>query len=183
METDIKPKIVPMVRVEKDFLPSLYFDKLKNMVESNNFNWFFQSQTVTNPFVEEDNNFKFSHNLFAFEKGKNSEAFKEFEPIVYFLSNKIKIKQLLRMHLNLYTNQNKRIEHVSHYDIDERGKPKQNVTVSVMNFTTCNGGTIIRDKKYPSHENEVLIFNNLNKHSGVVQTDTHTRIVLNIATE
>ena len=43
--------------------------------------------------------------------------------------------------------------------------------------------TRIKDKKYPSNENEVLIFNNLDKHSGIVQTDTQTRIVLNIATE
>ena len=32
-------------------------------------------------------------------------------------------------------------------------------------------------------ENELLIFDNLNKHSGIVQTDTQTRIVLNIDTE
>ena len=75
------------------------------------------------------------------------------------------------------------IEHQSHTDINDKDKPAPNVDVSILNFTTCNGGTRIEDTKYPSNENEVLIFNNLHKHSGIVQTDTQTRIVLNIATE
>ena len=80
-------------------------------------------------------------------------------------------------------NQNKKIKHVRHTDVyDEKNKPRENVTLSILNFITCNGGTIIKDKKYPSNENELLIFDNLNKHSVVVQTDTPTRIVLNIVT-
>ena len=175
--------IVPVVKIEKNLLPSIYFNKLKNIVTSHNFQWYFQTQTVTSKFHKADNNFMFTHNLFAFEQGQNSDWFKEFEPIVYFLDNKIKIKKLLRMKLNLYTNQNKKIEHISHTDINDKVVPRKNVTIAIFNLTTCNGGTIIKGKKYPSTENEVLIFNNLNKHGGIVQTDTQTRIVLNIATE
>ena len=121
----------------------------------------------------------FSHILYAFEQGKNSDWFKEFEPIIYFLDSKIKVNKLLRMKLNLYTNQNKKINHVSHTDVHDKGTSRKNVDISLLNFTTCNGGTIIKDKKYSSNENELLIFDNLNKHSGIVQTDTQTRIVLN----
>ena len=172
-----------MVKIEKNFLPSIFFDKLKDTATTTYFPWYFESQTVCSEYSEEDNHFMFSHVLFAFEQGKNSDWFKDFEPIIYFLDNKIKLKKLLRMKLNLYTNQNKKIVHVSHVDILDDNIPRENVTISILNFITCNGGTIIKDKKYPSNENELLIFNNLNKHSGIVQTDTQTRIVLNIDTE
>jgi len=172
-----------MVRTEKNFLPSLFFNKLKTIVTSSTFPWYFNSQTFVSEYFENDNHFMFSHVLFAFKQGKNSDWFKEFEPITYFLDSKIKVNKLLRMKLNLYTNQNKRIEHGGHVDIVDKDKPKKNVDISLLNFTTCNGGTIIKDKKYLSKENELLIFDNLNKHSGIVQTDTQTRIILNIATE
>jgi len=174
------------VRTEKNFLPSIFFDKLKDTITSNYFPWYFESQTVSSKYFEEDNHFMFYHVLWAINSGKYSKSssyFETFEPIVYFLDGKIKLKKLLRMKLNLYTNQNKKIEHVSHVDIVDKNIPRENVTISLLNFITCNGGTIIKDKKYPSNENDLLIFDNLNKHSGIVQTDTQTRIVLNIDTE
>ena len=178
-----------MVKVEKNFLPSMFFSKLKYILASEPFLWHFEPQTIYSKYAKQDNNFMFTHVLFSSKdiepdkKQKHSGWFREFEPIIYYLSEKIKIKRILRMKLNLYTNQNKVIEHQSHTDINDKDKPAPNVDVSILNFTTCNGGTRIEDTKYPSNENEVLIFNNLNKHSGIVQTDTQTRIVLNIATK
>tara|TARA_R100000306_G_C4315472_1_gene112403 strand:- start:73 stop:609 length:537 start_codon:yes stop_codon:yes gene_type:complete len=178
-----------MVRIEKNFLPAMFFDKLKFMLACESFFWHFNPQTVYNKNFKQDDHFMFTHILFTCkeielkQKQKQSVWLKDFEPIIYYLSEKIKIKKLLRMKLNLYTNQNKVIEHASHTDINTKDQPTPGVTVSIFNFTTCNGGTRIEDKKYPSNENEILIFNNLNKHSGIVQTDTQIRIVLNIATE
>ena len=124
----------------------------------------------------------FSHMLYFLAQKEHSGWFKDFEPILYYLADHIKLQRLLRMKLNLYTNQNKVIEHASHTDVNNNDKVVPNVTISILNFTTCNGGTIIAGKKYPSNENEVLSFDNLNKHSGIVQTNAQTRIVLNIAT-
>jgi len=169
-----------MVKIEKNLLPSIYFNHLYNIVTSNNFCWFWESQTLSDT---KDDHFMFAHVLFAFEHGPASNAFKEFEPIIYFLDSKIKFKKLLRMKLNLYTNQNKIIEHLAHTDINDNDKPRENVNITILNFTTCNGGTVIKNKRYPSNKNEALIFDNLYKHSGLVQTDTQTRILLNIATE
>jgi len=169
------------VKIEKNLLFPLYFNKLKNILTSVDFPWYFQPHTLSD---QPDSYFMFTHTLFAFERGQNSKWFKDFEPIIYFLDNKIKIKKLVRMKFNLYTNQNKKINHTAHWDsADEKGNPRKGITVSIFNFTTCNGGTIINDKKYPSNENEALIFDNVNKHSGIVQTNTQTRIVLNIALE
>ena len=178
-----------MVKIKKNFLPAMFFNKLKLILAGESFFWHFDPQTVYDKYFKQDDNFMFTHMLFICketELGKKQEHsgwFKEFEPIIYFLNDKIKVKKLLRMKLNLYTNQNKVIEHESHTDINDKDKPVPDINISILNFTTCNGGTVIKDKKYPSNENEALIFNNLNKHAGIVQTDTQTRIVLNIATE
>ena len=86
------------------------------------------------------------------------------------------------MKLNLYTNQGKRIDHASHYDMVEEGKPVDNVMTTILNFTTCNGGTIIDNEEYTSIQNQGIMFDNKTKHSGFTQTDTQRRIVLNIAT-
>ena len=170
------------IRIKKNLLPAIYFNKLKHLVTGRAFPWYFLNQTVDYLGVKQDKHFMFVHTLY--NKVPPTPAlhlYKEFEPILYFLD--FPIKELLRMKLNLYTNQNKKIKHVRHTDVyDEKNKPRENVTLSILNFITCNGGTIIKDKKYPSNENELLIFDNLNKHSGVVQTDTPTRIVLNIVT-
>ena len=175
------PTIKKKIRIKKNLLPAVYFNKLKHLVTGRAFPWYFLNQTVDYSGVKQDKHFMFVHTLY--NKVPPTPAlhlYKEFEPILYFLD--FPIKELLRMKLNLYTNQNKIIKHVSHTDIVEKNKPTENVTLSLLNFITCNGGTIIKDKKYPSNENELLIFDNLNKHSGVVQTDTPTRIVLNIVT-
>ena len=52
----------------------------------------------------------------------------------------------------------------------------------MLNFTDCNGGTIIDNKEYPSKANQALIFSNDLIHQGIVQTDAPIRIVLNIGT-
>ena len=104
--------------------------------------------------------------------------------IFYKINHNIDLHHLfLQRQYQFVIHQNKRIKHVGHFDILDKNIPRENVTISLLNFITCNGGTIIKDKKYPSNENEALIFNNLNKHAGIVQTDTQTRIVLNIDTE
>ena len=171
-----------MVRIKKNFLPSLFFNKLKTIVTSSTLPWYFNSQTVGNKRDKTDNHFMFTHVLYNSLEKAHSAWFKDFEPIIYFLDNKIKVNKLLRMKLNIYTNQNKRIKHVSHQDIlVSGGVPKKNTTIVLLNFTTCNGGTVINGNEYASNENEMLSFNNLNKHYGITQTDTQTRIILNIA--
>ena len=167
------------IKIEKNFLPPIFYNKLKSIIISNTFPWYYLPKTVK----YSDNNFMFNHTLLCFDKTCiSSNWFKDFEPILYFLNDKIKLKKLVRMRLNLYTNQNKVVEHEAHIDISKNGQADPNVTISILNFTTCNGGTVIKGKKYPSNENELLIFNNINKHFGIVQTDTQSRIVLNIAT-
>ncbi len=80
--------------------------------------------------------------------------------------------------------QNKKIYHAKHVDFtnQDTGKPLENTTNTVLNFTDCNGGTIIDSKEYPTKANQALIISNDLIHQGIVQTDVTIRIMLNIAT-
>ena len=172
------------IKVIDNLLPEIYFNKLKNILDNNQFNWFWNNKTVSIKNSELDNHFMFTHMLWDEDKGSASSYFETFEPILYFLDNHSPVKGLLRMKLNLYTNQNKKIHHAKHVDFanQDTGKPLENTTNTVLNFTDCNGGTIIDNKEYPSKANQALIFSNDLIHQGIVQTDTPRRIVLNIAT-
>ena len=176
--------IVPIIRQHKDFLPQMFFDKLSNILNGTNFQWFFNKSNLDEtkiPFVKNDK-FMFTHTLYREGQGQSSGWFNTFEPILYSINDKVKVHKLIRMKLNLYTNQNKKINQDPHYDhCDDEGKPLKDINTAVLNFTTCNGGTKINKKTYKSNANEILIFNNTFTHNGIVQTDTLTRIVLNIS--
>jgi len=167
---------------EQNFLPKMFFERLSEIVNGNNFPWFFHSSDLYDKTKTPIENFIFTHTFFVEQKVKSSGWFDTFEPILYFINEKVKVNQLIRMKLNLYTNQNKKIMLSPHWDYSntETKKPFKDVTAAILNFTTCNGGTKIGDKIYASKANEVLIFNNTIKHSGIIQTDTPARIVLNI---
>jgi len=177
----IKSNILPLVKKEKNLLPSMFFNKLKDIVVGKDFPYYFTKETVSLKVKEPTSHFMFNHLLFTPEQGKTSGWFDMFEPIIYYLNEKIKVKELLRMKLNLYTNQNKKITHGSHIDFSDENKiPYKGTNIAILNFITCNGGTKINEKIYTSNANEALIFNNELMHSGITQTDAPTRIVLNI---
>tara|TARA_X000001388_G_scaffold72015_1_gene62287 strand:+ start:447 stop:953 length:507 start_codon:yes stop_codon:yes gene_type:complete len=165
------------MKVYKNFLPLMFFNKLNDIFNSNNFQWYFQNQTLTKDNKESKDDFMFTHNLYL-NNQINSDWFNTFEPILYFISRDYKISQLLRMKLNLYTNQHKNINHTSHIDFEE--KTKEDVKIGLLNFTNCNGGTKINKKIYKSNSNELIVFDNKKKHNGITQSDTPNRIILNI---
>ena len=138
------------MQVIDNLLPNLFFNKLKNIFDKNQFNWFWNNKTAS---VKDGD-----------------------------LDNHSPVKGLLRMKLNLYTNQNKKIYHAKHIDFtnQDTDKPLENTTNTVLNFTDCNGGTIIDNKEYLSKANQALIFSNDLIHQGIVQTDAPIRIVLNV---
>ena len=172
------------MKVVNNLLPNLFFNKLKKIFDKNQFNWFWNNKTAGGKDGNLDNHFMFTHMLWDVDAGKTSPHFETFEPILYFLDNHSPVKGLLRMKLNLYTNQNKKIYHAKHIDFtnQDTGKPLENTTNTVLNFTDCNGGTIIDNKEYPSKANQALIFSNDLIHQGIVQTDVPIRVMLNIAT-
>lgn len=176
-----------MVKVVSNLLPDIYFDRLQEILDdtSRSFSWYWNSRTASDLQQKPlDDNFMFTHLLFHEENNYRSPYLETFFPILYFLNQHIIAKNLFRMKLNLYSNQGKRFTHAKHNDITDNNtnKPLIDCKITVFNFTTCNGGTIINDKEYKSNANEALIFDNIIEHQGFTQTDTQRRIILNIAT-
>jgi len=184
------------MQIVDNFLPALFFKSLNNLFEhghkqsNNKFDWYWNSgyrvtAKESYPYRNKtiDSNFMFTHVLWDIQSGKPSPYFEIFEPIIYFIDKYSPVKNLFRMKLNLYTNQNKKILHTKHIDVvGEKEKPLPNITVCTFNFTDCNGGVIIDNIEYPSKANQALIFDNKLEHQGYVQTDTPRRIMLNIDT-
>ena len=50
------------MKVYKNFLPLMFFNKLNDIFKSNNFQWYFQNQTLTKDNKESKDNFMFTHN-------------------------------------------------------------------------------------------------------------------------
>ena len=176
-----------MVKIIDQLLPDGFFKRLKLILddEQRGFNWHWSSTSVRNKNGEPlDSNFMFTHFLYNRDYDVESPYFETFFPIVYFLEEQVPRKDLIRMKLNLYPNQGQKILHTKHVDLTDiyTRKPFENHTVTILNFTTCNGGTIINGKEYLSKENQALSFDNEFEHQGYTQTDTSRRIVLNIAT-
>ena len=108
-------------------------------------------------------------------------AITKFEPIKYFISQESNFTKFLRIKANLYTNQGKKIKHRKHHDwTDANNKPDKDVKICILNFTSCNGGTVIKDKEVQSKENQMIFFNNTDEHYGITQDDVDSRILLNI---
>ena len=165
------------MKIIDNFLLEDYFKELQNLVYSNTFPWFFQKQTTT---YEDDNNFMFTHTLIENQK-INSNYFPKFEPIKYFIKQHNNFDKFLRVKANLYTNQGKKIKHRKHHDwTDANNKPHKDVKICILNFTSCNGVTVIEDKQVQSKENQMIFFANTEEHYGITQDDKDSRIVLNI---
>ena len=176
-----------MVKIIDQLLPDVFYNRLSNIFddEIDGVSWYWNSKTAATPYGEPlDNNFMFTHHLYNKYHDLKSSYFETFLPIIYFLGEHIPIENLHRMKLNLYPNQDKKIIHAKHIDLrDEKTKePLENCTITILNFTTCNGGTIIGEEEFLSKGNQALSFDNKIEHQGFTQTDTQRRIVLNIAT-
>jgi len=164
------------LKIIDNFLFDDYFKELQNLVSSNNFGWFYQDKTTT---YQKDKNFMFVHTLY--NNSINSPHYTKFEPIKYFINQHTDFKKLKRMKLNLYTNRNERIKHLKHYDyIEEDHQPTKNIKILILNFSTCNGSTIVEEKEIVSQENKAILFKNEQAHYGIIQDDKNIRIVLNI---
>ena len=176
------------MNVVNNFLPDIFFNKINGLFEEKSmrsFNWFWNNNTAAKYGDEKyplDDNFMFTHVLWDMKLHKTSALFETFEPIIYFIDRVVPVDSLIRMKLNLYTNQNKKITHAKHYDIYNEAGELDDATICILNFTDCNGGTLVGDEDYLSKSNQAIIFDNGVKHCGYTQTDTNRRIVLNVAT-
>jgi hypothetical protein len=166
------------IYIKQKFIKKDLFKELKNKVMDANFPWYYNEHDLSQI---KSNNFMFTHTIYR-DGNLNSNFYHLIKPICDKIYKKFKFKKILRIKLNCYTNQNKKIEHIKHNDVIDP-LIQNNILVGVFHINTNNGKTIIDsdggDMSIKSEENQIILFNNLYPHYGTTQTDTNLRVLIN----
>jgi hypothetical protein len=155
------------MRIEDNFLDTIYFDFLYNKLLDNNFPWYFQNSKV----VDNDNENQFTHLFFDMGK-QTSNHVNIIEPLL----KRLEVNEVFKAKVNFTYKQNVIRPHLYHVDIDYA---KGNTAILYMN--TNNGKTLFENgKEVDSVANRLVVFGNTLKHTGTTHTNSKYRIVLNI---
>jgi len=164
---EIKESASDIVLME-NFLKEDIFLKIKNILLSSDFPWFYNSYTGD---INDKNNFLFYHYLFK----DNQQTSDFFNLILVPILSKLECSLLLRAKINLYTKKEKAIKTAYHVD------QKYNHKVALFSINSNNGFTLFEDgRNIISKENQIAFFDGDLKHSSVNQTDENLRININI---
>jgi len=168
-----------MIAIYNNVLKPSLFKKLEfEMLDSKEFPWYFARHNLhhENQKYNATDTFLFTHNFFI-NNNPHSGSYNLVLPLVNYVKKKhSEIKDLIRIKANLYTNQHKNIEYQAH--IDQGNLSEKECLIALYNVISCDGGTIINNKHYPSIANQLIIFDNV-PHYGITQKDTQARICIN----
>ena len=154
------------MKIIDNYLPESEYLKIKEILESFNFPWFyFNGKVVPNNKLFD---FGFSHTFYIHNK-PNSEFLNILDPII----NKIEPLSLIRIKANLNPISKDLIEFKEH--IDQQFKCK----AAIYYVNDNNGYTMIGDKKVESKGNRIVMFNANTKHYGTNSTNCNNRVVIN----
>ena len=157
-----------MFKEINNFLEKTKIDKIKNIITSSNFAWYYLDSTAT---IKDKSNFLFTHILYEDEQIKSNFYNLIVEPIL----KKLNKNNITRAKLNFYTKREKQIKTKFHID------RKDNHTVALFSLNTNNGYTDFKNgKKIKSIKNKLVLFPGNLEHRSVNQTDKDYRINLNI---
>lgn len=153
-----------------NFLPSSEFSRLRDLMMSNEFSWYFQDEVTYPGVVAADGEHYFTHTFYTDHK-PNSVFYEEITPIV----DRLAPAALIRVKGNLYPNIGKQLENGKHRDFDfpNRG--------AVLSINTCNAFTRLEDgTKIESVANRLVIFDGSTMHNSSHCTDQSRRVNINI---
>ena len=172
------------LKVVDDFLPSRIFNRLLQAVESHAIAWVWNNDPLYDPVTKQgDDLWMLSQFLFASASVPGGPGSHPLYPAFHVLEDyQFELRpftQVVKLKLNLYPNQGKRVSHAQHADIYDKGKPDKRIITSVFNFHTCNGATVVGNKEVDSKANRLILFDNT-LHYGITQSDIPRRIVLNM---
>ena len=152
-----------------NFLPQEDFNKLSDLLHQQ-MPFYFQKEI--NAGHVDDKQFYMTHMLFNIEQEPMySTFFCDFKTIL----NKLNVKALMRMKINLYPKTDKIEKHKSHYDYAYEHKG------CIFSLNTCDGATILEDgTEIKSVANRALLFNPEKLHSSTSTTNVKARLNVNI---
>jgi hypothetical protein len=152
-----------------NFLDEKYFNDLKNQISAVNFPFYFVDG-VTDIKNNNIDHFYFFHKIYD-----NGQPMSDFFPLFVPLLNKLKVKSIMRIKVNLYTKTHKLVRHNMHtdFDFDHKG--------ALLSLNDCDGGTWINDKFIKSKANQIIFFNPAELHTSTSCTNAQARknVILN----
>jgi hypothetical protein len=159
-------------KIQDNFLNDFDFVEIQSMFINNpNFPWFYN-----NGIAELDNTsnvykFQFIHLLFKDNQGVSSSFFQYIKPLIDMINPKV----LIRVKANLGTPTPINLEGGYHTDIDLPCK------TAIFYINDNDGYTLFEDgTKIETKSNRFVSFDSNLKHTGVSQTNTRVRCVINI---
>ena len=154
------------MKIIDNYLPESEYLKIKEILESFNFPWFyFNGKVMPNNKLFD---FGFSHTFYIHNK-PNSEFLNILDPII----NKLEPLSLIRIKANLNPISKDLIEFKEHTDQQFKCK------AAIYYVNDNNGYTMIGDKKVESKGNRIVMFNANTKHYGTNSTNCNNRVVIN----
>jgi len=155
--------------VKDNFLNQADYEKIRNTMLGNDFSWYLQQGVIYS--TKDKSQFFWSHAFFKKNEGITSSFYKILDPLL----KKLKFKALIRVKANLYSRQDKIIEHGNHSDFPFSHKG------ALFSLNTCNGFTALKDgTKIQSVGNRVLLFDPSQPHRSSTCTDAKVRCNINI---
>jgi len=153
--------------VQDNYLNETDYKGLKKaiMLETN-FPWYF-TEKVAGMNDQREFYFYWAHIFFTQHGGVTSPFLNILSPIL----KKLKLKALIRVKANLYSNQGKIVEHENHVDFPFKHK------TALFSLNTCNGFTVLaHNTKIKSVGNRMLFFDASKPHHSSTCTDENVRV-------
>lgn len=163
---------VDQIIVIDDFLHSKDFEVVRSTLTGDSIKWKFSNAVDDGD--KESGNFQFTHRLFANHQIQSELFWDIMPPVLYGLG----VVSLIDVKVNLQTVSDRRKVKGFHVDIPDTSSHR----TAVLCFDTCDGATLFQDneKEVKSLQNRLVDFPAHMVHTGVSQTNSVTRIVLNV---
>ena len=156
-----------MIEVIDNFLEEDVFKEIEKILMGDKFPWFF------NDFKNDDddiNNFQFTHTVVRGNGNIESKFIQYMKPFF----DKLNIKKIFRIKINLTTRTEKLFNHLYHTDVSFQ------CTTAIFYINSNNGKTIFKNgEEVNSVANRMVIFNSNLEHAATSHSDEKTRVVIN----
>tara|TARA_R100001244_G_C5146038_1_gene128816 strand:+ start:92 stop:670 length:579 start_codon:yes stop_codon:yes gene_type:complete len=163
-------------KVIDNFLPKYSFNRLKSLVESADFPYYYHDFTVR-PLIGErrSNDFMFVHSLVREKEACSNYVDAILVPIIDQLE--VSFDQVIRSKINLTPRSPE--HHRTDFHVDQ----EIDHTVALFYITTCNGYTELKNgTKIDCRANRMLLFDGSFKHRAVSHTNDENKIRIIINT-
>ena len=156
-------------KVIDNFLPEEDFNLIKNTIYAGDFEWYHFDDIANKDNVID--NYYYQVHLIYNQWRPNSHHYDLF---LNKILNKMDIKSLIRVKINLFPNQGKFIEHPMHTDYDWEHKG------ALLSINSCDGYTKLEDgTKIDSVANRMLFFDSSKPHCSTNTTNNSRRVNIN----